>query len=86
MTKDDNRDAFEQELHAALGTPAVYANRFIVTSNAIGVRIGFLERNAGSTASIARFSVYLSPSDAKDLGELLIKIVEPEEKGADDNG
>lgn len=68
------------EIRAAFEGPAVYADRFIVTTNQAGLRIGFMETdNRGSPAHF-RTAVILSYPDAIELSKLIRSLLTDIEK------
>jgi hypothetical protein len=64
----------EIELVVGDGLPAIFVNRFYVTSNPSFTRIIFAER-AEDNRDLSRVIVVLPTSDARELGELLQRVI-----------
>ena len=69
---------------AAFVGPAIHSNRFIVTTSQAGVRIGFLEKDHGSSDALFRSAVLLSYPDAIELSKLIRSMLTDVEKQIED--
>ena len=68
------------EIQAAFAGYAAHVDRFIVTTNQAGVRIGFLEADTVSRNAHFRAAVILSYPDAIELAKLLRSMLADVEK------
>lgn len=69
----------EEESRRTFDIPAIYANRFFITSGAY-IRITFSEQKIGTEIVSHRGAFLTHPQDAIKLRDLLTKMLEPYEE------
>lgn len=68
-------DVLDSEIRVAYDGPAIYTNRFFGTLGPGGFRLSFAEQRSGGAPRF-RAAVQMSPQDAIELRNLLVRMLE----------